>query len=68
MNIYKNGLLLVLCTIIASFSIMLGRALGLVGLLLPPLMVLGAYLLIYKIVDELEKWSERHFPPYSNSH
>lgn len=67
MNGYKWGMFVVVCAIIAAFSVLLGHALGIIGLLLPSLLVTLAYLLVYTIIAELEHWSRHHFPPYSNS-
>lgn len=56
MNMYRGCMMTIFISFIALVSLLFGAVLGLVGLLLPLLLVGFAYLLVNSIIVELMWW------------
>ncbi len=60
MNVYRGCIIGFFFVFIGIVSIVLSRAMGLFGLLLPPALVAFAYLLVDSILVELIWWDRDH--------
>ncbi|MBL8152555.1 MAG: hypothetical protein JNM70_00105 [Anaerolineae bacterium] len=56
MKVYRGCMFTIYAVIIGAFSILFSRAFGLIGLILPPLLIAFAYLLVDTLLLELLCW------------
>ncbi len=56
MKVYRGCMFTIYAVFIGAFSILFSRAFGLIGLILPPLLIAFAYLLVDTVLLELLCW------------